>query len=530
MEALAFAGVAALWSAVAVARAGDAGAAGGRDPDSGVDRAHLAVLAKHRAVFGSAVRGEFSLDWSYTHLNHGSYGTAPRRVVAAAAAEMAIIEAYPDDFFRRRALPRYVAVCEAVGRWLGAPPGSVVLVDNATAAVNTVLRALAPALRPGDVLLLNDHTYAACRNAVLDVAAKAGAEVVTARLPLPVGSPEGLTEPLLAAARAVVADPGKRLAFVLLDHITSPTALVLPVGAMTRALKALSPGTVVMVDGAHVPGQLPLRLGGSAGAGGDDPFDVGGPGGVDYYCGNLHKWAFALKGCAFLYTAPPRQEATQGPSVSHFWRRPYQERFFMQGTGDFSRYMSVPAALAYATGRDYAALDAGTGEPTPVPTPLGSTGAVREYNAAVVRAGAALCAAAWGTGTLLPAGADPSLCAPFMVPVRLPLDVRAFLTGVADPAALDHGAAADAADADDGLNERASVAIWRRSRVQAQVVWWRCSSAPGGRGALYVRLSGQVYNTLDDYRALADAVTALAADIAKAGGASAVHRPWLAPL
>ena len=47
---------------------------------------------------------------------------------------------------------------------MGAEPADVVLVKNATAAVNAVVRALE--LGPGDGCLVTNQTYAACANAV----------------------------------------------------------------------------------------------------------------------------------------------------------------------------------------------------------------------------------------------------------------------------------------------------------------------------------------------------------------------------
>lgn len=474
---------------------------GGKDAETGVDRTLLGSVSKFRHIFGHAIRDEFGLNWGVTHLNHGSYGTAPTRVRRVAAREMDVIESWPDDFFRRNALPRFIETSDAVGASFGAPRGSVCLIENATVAVNTVLRAVAADLRPGDVFLVNDHTYAACRNAVMDTAARAGATVITAAFPLPITSPDELVARLAAEVDRIVAS-GARLRLVLLDHITSPTAIVLPVAAMGATVKARVPGAVVLVDGAHAPAQIDLDFA---------------PGGalatsVDYYCGNLHKWAFALKGCAFLYTSPPLQEGTQGPSVSHFWRRSYQARFYMQGTNDFSRYWAVPAALGF------------------IADTLGGLRPMREYNSSLVRAGAQLCSARWGTSTLLPPTADVRLCAPFLVPVRTPFDVRDWLAveGAKD---LTPEQAADAADSDDGLNERVSFAILQHARIQAQCVWWRLTphSAPGdgiaagtrrpdhqSHGAIFIRLSAQVYNVLDDYARLAQAVEEMAAARARA--------------
>jgi len=100
----------------------------GKDPVTGVDRDHLRTLDTYAATLGLSVRDAFALDWSVIHLNHGSYGTAPRPVLKAAAAELLAIERFPDDYFRRRALKQFTNVCDDVARFVGAEPGSVALV------------------------------------------------------------------------------------------------------------------------------------------------------------------------------------------------------------------------------------------------------------------------------------------------------------------------------------------------------------------------------------------------------------------
>ena len=107
-----------------------AAARSGKDTATGIDRALLRTLDSYAATLGLAVRDAFALDYSFTHLNHGSYGTAPRVVMKAATHEMLAIERFPDDYFRRRALKQFTGVCEQVARFVGAEPGSVVLVRS----------------------------------------------------------------------------------------------------------------------------------------------------------------------------------------------------------------------------------------------------------------------------------------------------------------------------------------------------------------------------------------------------------------
>ena len=302
MDLALFAATAGCVSTILLARSGSRPCIAGED-ERGVPRSLLDVLRRHEGRLGASSRRHFYLSWS-THLNtnHGSYGTAPRLVVAAARREMDGVEAWPDLFFRQTGVERFCAISDAVGAWVGAPPGSVALLDNATVGVNTALRTCARDLKQGDVILVNDHTYGACRNACMDAAERVGARVVCTKLPFPITEPEQLVQAFVAAVQEVIA-AGSRLRLVLLDHITSPTALVLPVARIAAEVKARAPGALVVVDGAHCPLQLHVNIARDLPA-------------VDFYTGNLHKWAFALKGTAFLYAAPGEvANATQGLAV-----------------------------------------------------------------------------------------------------------------------------------------------------------------------------------------------------------------------
>ena len=275
----------------------------------------------------SALHRHWTLDPGVTFLNHGSFGAAPRPVLEFQQSLRDEMEREPVQFLWRRLPARLDAARAALATFLGAPPEGLAFVPNATSAVSAVLRSVE--LEPGDELLTTDHAYNACRNALDEAAHRAGATVAVARVPFPIHSAD---EALAAILDAVT--PRTRLALV--DHVTSPTALVLPVGRIVRELEER--GVDTLVDGAHAPGMLELDLAGLRPA---------------WYTGNLHKWVCAPKGAAFLWAREDRREVLRPPVISHGWNTPrpgssrYHDLFDWTGTFDPTAWLAVPEAIRF---------------------------------------------------------------------------------------------------------------------------------------------------------------------------------------
>ena len=311
------------------------------------------------------MKAHWTLSPGVTYLNHGSYGATPRVVQEAQARLRAELESGPVHFMGRRLEPLLDAARGRLAGLLGARTADLVFVPNATHGVNTVVRSLR--LEPGDELLTTDHAYNACRNALDEVAALSGARVTVARLPWPVPSAASLVE-------AVVGAFTPRTRLLLLDHVTSPTAVVLPVEPMVRAARAR--GIFTLVDGAHAPGMVPLQL---------SALDA------DAYTGNCHKWLCAPKGAAFLWVAPRHHAAVRPLSISHGRNatRTDRSRFHLEfdwtGTADPTAALCVPAALDFLE----ALLP-------------GGLPALMAHNAALARAGRDVLASALGVQPPVP--------------------------------------------------------------------------------------------------------------------------------
>ncbi|HEX4120202.1 MAG TPA: aminotransferase class V-fold PLP-dependent enzyme [Verrucomicrobiae bacterium] len=270
---------------------------------------------------------QWPIDPRITFLNHGSFGSCPCAVLAFQQNLRDRLERQPVQFLVRDLEPMLDEARRTLAEFVGANPDNLVFVPNATTGVNAILRSLT--FQPGDELLVTDHEYNACRNAIEFVAARTGAKVIVAALPFPVGSSAQLLE-------AITSRITSRTRLALIDHVTSQTALILPIAAIVRELAAR--GVDTLVDGAHGPGMVPLRL-----------EELG----AAYYTGNCHKWLCAPKTVALLHVRPDRQHLIHPLSISHGLNSPRKDRsryiieFGWVGTYDPTAYLSVPESLRY---------------------------------------------------------------------------------------------------------------------------------------------------------------------------------------
>ena len=388
----------------------------------------------------NTMRAHWTLDPDVVFLNHGSFGACPRVVLDAQTALRARMEREPVQFFVHDLEPLIDAARGEVAAFVGARPEDLGFVRNATAGVNAVLRSLTFA--PGDELLTTDHGYNACNNVLHWVASRSGARVTVAKIPFPIGSPDEVVERILEATT-------ERTKLALIDHITSPTGLVLPIEPVVAALEAR--GVAVLVDGAHGPGMVPLDLNAL---------------GASWYTANFHKWTCAPKGAAMLWARADKQKDLHPAVISHGYnsgraRSKFLEEIDWTGTDDPSPALCVPEAIRFV------------GSLLP-----GGWDAVRAHNRALALKGRRILAEALSVDLPAPDSMIGSLAA-----LPLPDGDGAPPTSAlyADPLQL---------------------ALFDRHRIEVPIPPW---PAPPKR---VIRISAHLYDHEDEYRQLADALRA----------------------
>jgi isopenicillin-N epimerase len=257
-------------------------------------------------------------------------------VLAAQARIRAALESQPDVFFRESVMPAERATplrtaARRLGKFVNASAGEIAFVENATSGVQAVLRSLE--FGAGDEILITDHTYNAVRLMVEARCAETGAKARVVHLPLPADADD-----IVARFEAEI---GAATRLAIIDHITSPTALVMPIGRIMAHLRRR--GARVLVDGAHGVGQLPLDLAKLA---------------PDWYVANGHKWLYAPRGCAFLYASREAAAITRPNVVSHYIDMGFPHSFDWTGTRDCTAWLAVPAAIDFHGTLDAKALRA----------------------------------------------------------------------------------------------------------------------------------------------------------------------------
>ena len=271
------------------------------------------------------LRREYLLDPDIVFLNHGSFGACPRVVFDAYQAWQRELERQPVAFVGRRQEPLLDAARAYLATYLNAGPDDLSFVVNATSGLNVIARSLP--LAAGDEILTTDLEYGALNLTWDHLCAKAGARYIRQPIPLPVTTADDFVDALWEGVT-------ERTTAIFLSHITSATALILPVAEVCR--RAREAGILTIVDGAHAPGQVPLDLAAI---------------GADVYAGNCHKWLSAPKGAAFLYVRPEQQEWVESLTISWGWSpgHSFVSRNQRQGTRDPSAFIATSTAIDFQT-------------------------------------------------------------------------------------------------------------------------------------------------------------------------------------
>jgi len=278
-------------------------------------------------------------------------------------------------------------------------------------------------------------------------------------LPFPVRSKEEIIENFRAAVDRGKRDGGK-IRLAVIDHVSSMPSVLVPVKEVIAVCRDEGVDQV-FVDGAHAIGNVDI-----------DMQEIG----ADFYTSNLYKWFFCPPSVAFLYCRRMFHPIMHHPVVSHEFGNGLPAESAWIGTRDYSPQLCVPSALEFTKKFE------------------GGINAIKQKNHEKVVAMGEMLAGAWGTEL----GTSPELCSSMAM--------------VALPNCLEVSSDQDALNLRSRLREEfaVEVPIYRR----APKTYLHSNRGPSFKA--YVRISHQIYNTLDDYLNLKSAILQIVAEASKA--------------
>ena len=270
---------------------------------------------------------EFLFDKEMVYLNHGSFGATPKDVFEDYRRWQLELEFSPVQFITKKFKEANNRSKEALAKFINTNPKDIVYSPNPTTAFNTVIRSLE--LNEGDEILSTNLEYGALDRTWRYYCEKSGAKYLRQNISLPIKDKESFLEEFWKG----LSDKTK---YIFISQITSSTALILPVKEICEKAREL--GLITIIDGAHVPGHIPLDLKDL------DP---------DYYTGACHKWMLTPKGCTFLYVKPELQDGVDPLIISWGYEADvpgesqYLDYLEYSGTNDSSAFLTLPASLNF---------------------------------------------------------------------------------------------------------------------------------------------------------------------------------------
>lgn len=273
------------------------------------------------------LKSQFLLNPEITYLNFGSFGACPKPIFEAYQGFQLELEREPVQFMINRGQVLLKQSREALAEYVNCDADDLVYVTNPSYAVNIVAKNLK--LGPGDEILTTNLEYGACDKTLNYYCSKSKARYVRQNIDLPIRSKSEVVDCFFRGL-------SPRTKAVFISHITSTTGLILPVKEICR--KAKEKGLMTIVDGAHVPGHIPLDL---------RDLDA------DIYTGACHKWMMAPKGCTFLFVKKTLQHQLDPLVISWGYDSAFpsssifQDYHQAQGTRDFTAFLTIPESIRF---------------------------------------------------------------------------------------------------------------------------------------------------------------------------------------
>jgi isopenicillin-N epimerase len=275
----------------------------------------------------NSIKDQFLLDPEIRYLNHGSFGACPKPILKNYQFWQNLLEREPVQFITKTAPEALSVSKQALSKYIGCDTEDFFFIPNPTMAVNQVVKSLN--FQPGDEVLSTNLEYGAIDKTFEFYSKKNGFTYRKQNISLPLVSKEKFIEEFWKGYN-------EKTKAISIGQCTSATALIFPVKEICEKAKEL--GLITIVDGAHIPGHIPLNL-----------HEIK----ADFYTGTLHKWLLGPKGSTFLYVNKNFQNRLEPLIISWGYEaaKPTKSKFLeeneMQGTRDISAFLTAPAIMNF---------------------------------------------------------------------------------------------------------------------------------------------------------------------------------------
>lgn len=291
-------------------------------PKFPVDLPTFEEYKKQNVPFGKRIREDhFFLEDKVTFINHGAFGGVLREALETTQKCQIYVENQPLRFFDRELLPQMVNISRRLSKFVGCDPRDLVLVTNATTALNTVIRGIN--FQKGDTVFFLSTTYGAVKKLLKAISSEKDLNLHEVPLVPPVTDKQQIIDLIDSNLKV-----GTRLA--IFDHIPSNFPLVMPLQEIIPICKKR--GIPVLIDGAHALGSQRLDLNSLQ---------------PTYYVSNAHKWFCAPKGSAFLYVDKQIKHTVRPLIISHGYGSGFNSEFIWAGLHDYSPFLALHTVLNF---------------------------------------------------------------------------------------------------------------------------------------------------------------------------------------
>ncbi|XP_078492683.1 uncharacterized protein LOC100182498 [Ciona intestinalis] len=268
------------------------------------------------------MRDTFRLSDAYVMLNHGAYGFPPQPVLNKRNQLLEEQESHPFTWFRTNLMGYYMESVKLAANLINGEVEDTFILSNVTEGTNCILKSVM--LKDGGEILMNTHSYEAVRNMLSELETTYGTKTRCVEIRFPISDEQDVVD---LYARQLDLYPNIKIAVI--DHITSPTALKLPVEKIVEVCRERN--VLTLIDGAHAPGQLDLDM---------EKIKA------DFYVGDLHKWYYTSRGCALLWISPKHRNKIL-PVVTDYCNDTMHHQYCYWGTRDTSPQLTLATASKF---------------------------------------------------------------------------------------------------------------------------------------------------------------------------------------